>query len=153
MYETDRNVLTGSMSETVADSDPHTSDTDPGAQGAPMTSDAPAHGGAVTGGRDGDTVQGADTMNDRSRPATGSEATAAGVRLAQSGWHVIADGGDDLGLIARIDGDHIVVDRSGFTTPDELTIPRDLIAEEDEASMQVFLSVDRHTADQFATGS
>jgi hypothetical protein len=137
--ENDRDSLSGSITGTVADADPHTTDAELGAQGAPMTSDAPAHGGTVTGGK-------------RTRAIVGSEASGAGVTLAQNGWHVIAEGGDDLGPIIRIDPDHIVVHRSGFTTPDELTVPRDLIAEEDEVSMQVFLSVDSRTADEFGTG-
>lgn len=108
-----------------------------GAQGAPMTSDAPAQGGAVTGGDSGDLID-------------GTTASGAGVSRVQSGWHIIASDGQDLGPVTRIDDERLVIDRSGLLTPGELIIPREVIAEEDEEAMRAFLSIDSLTADQFA---
>ncbi len=74
----------------------------------------------------------------------------AGVSLVQSGWHVIAQDGVDLGPVTRIEDDRLVIKRDGLLTPSQLIVPRDVIEAEDEGAMQVFLTIDSAAADQFA---
>ncbi len=76
--------------------------------------------------------------------------TSSPVSLVQSGWHVIAQDGEDLGPVIRIEDDRLVIKRDGLLTPSQLIIPRDVIEAEDEGAMQVFLTIDSAAADQFA---
>lgn len=82
-----------------------------------------------------------------------SSAAATGASLVQNGWHVIAADGEDLGQVVRMEGDRMVIDRAGLITPGHVIIPRHVIDDEDEASMEVFLTIDSAAADQFAGGS
>lgn len=119
---------------------------EPGAQGVPMTSDAPAHGGAASPGAG--VRPPASPPEDQAVAST--SASGSGVSLVQNGWHVVASDGENLGRISRLDEDRMIVDRDGLTTPDKLIVPRGLIAVEDETAMQVFLAIDSSSADQFA---
>lgn len=89
-------------------------------------------------------------MNEHSDSVHEAAASGTGVHLVQSGWHVMSEDGQDLGPVTRLDGDRMVIDRSGLLTPGTLIVPLDLIGEEDEEAMQAFLTVDAATADEFA---
>lgn len=125
------------------------SDAESGAQGAPMTSDPPAMGGAASGA----TGSGQEATTEHPEPITRPAASGAGVSLVQPGWHVIARDGEDLGRVTRIEADRLIIARDGLTTPDELTIPRDHVGAEDEGMMRVYLSTDEAAADLFASGA
>jgi protein involved in polysaccharide export with SLBB domain len=84
---------------------------------------------------------------------THPSATAESVSLVQNGWHAIAQDGEDLGEVVRSDTTHLVIKRDGLLTPSQLIIPRDVIDTEDEAAMEVFLTIDSAAADQFAGDS
>ena len=80
-------------------------------------------------------------------PVVVNTASGAGVRLVQPGWRVQDANGEDIGRVISITNETLVVQRSGLTTPDRVSIPFADVAEEDEEAMLVILSVTADDAD------
>jgi hypothetical protein len=63
-----------------------------------------------------------------------------GFHLVQTGWRVSDKDGDVIGMVVGRDGTSMKVDLEGGAG-DQLEIPTQLIAEEDESQMQATLAV------------